>query len=81
MAQQLRPLLIATPHFRHGYSLGVRYIYRGNIQLADTINEEDCVGIVMNLIELALETGSLNEKLVRQDVGLLVGWVLSASGR
>jgi hypothetical protein len=81
MAQRLHPVLIATPHFRQGNSLGVRYIYRGDIHLADQINEEQAVGIILNLVELALETGSLNEKLVRRDVGLLIGWIVSASGR
>ena len=79
MAQPLHPVLIGTQHFKHGYSLGIRHIYRGDIQLPSQLNEEDAVGIVLNLVELALETGKLNERLVRQDVGILVGWILQTS--
>jgi hypothetical protein len=76
MAQTLQPVLIATPHFRHGYSLGLRRCYRGSVQLPPRVDENTLVSIVRNLCELSAD-GELTEQRLKTDVGIILGWIIS----
>jgi len=67
----------ATYHnasFQAGYVLGKKGIFRGNLCVEQS--EEGIVEIIQNLIDFALE-GNLTEDLLRQDVDIVVGFVLS----
>jgi hypothetical protein len=55
-------------------SWGRQGIFRGNLCVEQS--EEGIVEIIQNLIDFALE-GHLTEELLRQDVGIVVGFVLS----
>ncbi len=63
-----------TQAFRRGMSWGRMGIFRGNLCVEQS--EEGIVEIIQNLIDFALE-GNLAEELLRQDVGIVVGFVLS----
>jgi hypothetical protein len=55
-------------------SWGRKGILRGNLCVEQS--EEGIVEIIQNLIDFALE-GHLTEELLRQDVGIVVGFVLN----
>jgi hypothetical protein len=74
MAEKLTSVLIGTPSFRHGYSLGIRHVYRGNLRLPNQATEEAICDVVRTLCELAAD-GELTDGLLRQDCGILVGWL------
>lgn len=63
-----------TQAFRRGMSWGGKGIFRGNLCVEQS--EEGIVEIIKNLIDFALE-GHLTEELLRQDAGIVVGFVLS----
>jgi hypothetical protein len=63
-----------TQAFRRGMSWGRKGIFRGNLCVEQS--EEGIVEIIQNLIDFALE-GNLTEELIRQDVGIVVGFVLN----
>jgi hypothetical protein len=63
--------LVMTQAFQRGLSWGVRGIFRGNLCVDHS--EEGIVEIIQNLIDFALE-GNLTEELLRQDVGIVVGY-------
>ncbi|HJT58856.1 MAG TPA: hypothetical protein VJ761_20270 [Ktedonobacteraceae bacterium] len=65
---------VTTQGFRRGMSWGRKGIFRGNLCVEPS--EEGIVEIIQNLIDFALE-GCLTEEQVRQDVGIVVGFVLS----
>jgi hypothetical protein len=65
---------VTTQAFRRGMSWGRKGIFRGNLCVEQS--EEGIVEIIQNLIDFALE-GHLTEELLRQDVGIVVGFVLS----
>ena len=65
---------VTTQAFRRGMSWGRQGIFRGNLCVEQS--EEGIVEIIQNLIDFALE-GHLTEGLLRQDVGIVVGFVLS----
>jgi hypothetical protein len=54
-------------------SWGRQGIFRGNLCVEQS--EEGIVEIIQNLIDFALE-GNLTEELLRQDAGIVVGFVL-----
>jgi len=60
--------------FRRGMSWGRQGIFRGNLCVEQS--EDGIVEIIQNLIDFALE-GNLTEELLRQDTGIVVGFVLS----
>ena len=55
-------------------SWGRQGIFRGNLCVEQS--EEGIVEIIQNLIDFALE-GNLTEELLRQDAGIVVGFVLN----
>jgi len=55
-------------------SWGRQGIFRGNLYVEQS--EEGIVEIIQNLIDFALE-GHLTKELLRQDTGIVVGFVLS----
>ena len=59
--------------FRRGMSWGRQGTFRGNLCVEQS--EEGIVEIIQNPIDFALE-GNLTEELLRQDVGIVVGFVL-----
>jgi hypothetical protein len=63
-----------TQAFKRGMSWGRKGIFRGNLCVEQS--EEGIVEIIQNLIDFALE-GNLTEELLRQDVGIVVGFVLN----
>jgi hypothetical protein len=63
-----------TQAFRRDMSRGRKGIFRGNLRIEQS--EEGIVEIIQNLNDFALE-GNLTEELIRQDVGIVVGFVLS----
>ena len=65
-----------TPAFECGLTLGKRGIFRGTLTIEPS--EEGVVEIIQNLIEFAQEGHLTNEQL-RQDVGIVVGFVLAHS--
>jgi hypothetical protein len=65
---------VTTQPFKRGMSRGIKWIFRGNLCVEQS--EEGIVEIIQNLIDFALE-GNLTEELLRQDVGIVVGFVLS----
>ena len=65
---------VTTQAFRRGMAWGQKGIFRGNLCVAQS--EEDMVEIIQNLIDFALE-GHLTEELLRQDIGIVVGFVLN----
>ena len=60
------------PAFQRGMSWGERGIFRG--MLCVEHSEEGIVEIIQNLIDFALE-GHLTEEQLRQDVGIVVGFI------
>ena len=68
------PTQVTTQAFRRGMCWGIKGIFRGNLYVEQS--EEDIVEIIQNLIDLVLE-GHLTEELLRQDVGIVVGFVLN----
>jgi len=64
---------MATQVFRLGMSWGRKGIFRGKLCVGQS--EEGIVEIFQNLIGFALE-GNLTEELLRQDAGIVVGFVL-----
>ncbi len=67
---------VTTQAFRRGMSWGSKGIFRGNLCVEQS--EEGIVEIIQNLIDFALE-GNLTEELLRQDAGIVVGFVLDHS--
>ena len=65
---------VTTQAFRRGMSWGRKGIFRGNLCVVQS--EEGIVEIIQNLIDFALE-GNLTEELLRQDAGIVVGFVLN----
>lgn len=65
---------VTTQAFKRGMDWGQKGIFRGNLCVAQS--EEGIVEIVQNLIDFALE-GHLTDELLRQDVGIVVGFVLN----
>jgi hypothetical protein len=63
-----------TQAFSRSMSWGRKGIFRGNLCVKQS--EEGIVEIIQNLIDFALE-GHLTEELLRQDAGIIVGFVLS----
>ncbi len=61
---------------KHGYAMGLRGQYRGHYTLPQPASEDAIVEVVRNLCECAAE-GTLTERLLRQDVCLIVGYLLS----
>jgi len=62
-----------TQAFRRGMYWGRKAIFRGNLWVEQS--EEGIAEIIQNLIDFALE-GNLTEELLRQDVGIVVGFVI-----
>jgi hypothetical protein len=54
-------------------SWGRKDIFRSNLCIEQS--EEGIIEIIQNLIDFALE-GNLTEELLRQDAGIIVGFVL-----
>lgn len=65
---------LTTAAFQRGLTMGKAGIFRGRLPVEPS--EEGIVEIIQNLIDFALE-GHLTEELLRQDVGIVVGFVLS----
>lgn len=65
---------VTTQPFKRGMSWGRKCIFRGNLCVEQS--EDGIVEIIQNLVDFALE-GHLTEELLRQDVGIVVGFVLS----
>lgn len=63
-----------TQAFRRGMSWEQKGSFRGNLCVAQS--EEGIVEIIQNLIDFALE-GHVTKDLLHQDVGIVVGFVLS----
>ena len=63
-----------TAAFQAGLTMGKQGVFRGSVQVAPS--EEGIVEIIQNLIEFALE-GHLTEEQLRQDTGIVVGFVLT----
>lgn len=76
MAKQVTRKPQITQAFRRGVSWGKKGIFRGKLCVEQS--EEGIVDIIQNLIDFALE-GNLTEELLRQDAGIIVGFVLSYS--
>ena len=64
-------LQTATRAFQRGLSMGIQGIFRGELVVDPC--EEGMIEIVQNLIELA-EEGNLDKEILRQDVGIIVGF-------
>jgi hypothetical protein len=62
-----------TASCQRGLTMGKAGIFRGKLPVEPS--EEVIVEIIQNLIDFALE-GNLTEELLRQDVGIVVGFVL-----
>ena len=65
---------VTTQAFKRGMNLGQKGIFRGSLYVAQS--EEGMIEIIQNLIDFALE-GRLTEELLRQDIGIVVGFVLN----
>ena len=65
---------VTTQAFKRGMTWGRKGIFRGNLCVEQS--EEGIVEIIQNLIDFALE-GNLTEELLRQDIGIVVGFVLN----
>lgn len=63
-----------TEAFQRGIEWGKRGIFRGNLCVDPS--EEGIVEIIRNLVEFAIE-GYLTEEQLRQDAGIIVGFVLT----
>jgi hypothetical protein len=68
---------VTTQAIRRGISWGREGIFRGKLCVEQS--GEGIVEIIQNLIDFALD-GNLTEELLRQDVGIVVGFVLSHPG-
>ena len=66
--------LVMTEAFQRGLSWGMQGIFRGKLYVEQS--EEGVVEIIQNLVDFALE-GHLTEEQLRQDVGIVVGFVLA----
>lgn len=65
---------MTTQAFKRGVAWGRKGIFRDNLCVEQS--EEGIIEIIQNLINFALE-GNLTEELLRQDVGIVVRFVLS----
>lgn len=65
-----------TQAFQRGMDMGRRGIFRGKLEVLPS--EEGIVEIIQNLIDFAIE-GHLTEEQLRQDVGIVVGFVVQNS--
>ena len=63
-----------TDAFKRGMSMGKQGIFRGRLPVEPS--EEGIVEIIQNLVDFAIE-GNLTEEQLRQDTGIVVGFVLS----
>jgi hypothetical protein len=63
--------------FAEGMELGKQGVFRGDLGILP--GEDGVIEIIRNLTEVAIE-GELTEKLLYQDVGIVVGYVLSHPG-
>jgi hypothetical protein len=66
----------STLAFEVGYKQGMIGQYKGDWRLPDHVDEETVVELIRNLCEISAE-GWLSETLLRQDAGILVGWLAS----
>ena len=66
--------LVMTEAFQRGLTWGMHGIFRGKLCIEQS--EEGVVEIIQNLVDFALE-GHLTEEQLRQDVGIVVGFVLA----
>jgi hypothetical protein len=79
MAQPLHKVTLISMHsssFRSGYANGLKREYRHDISLPDHIDEDEAVAIITNLLCILAERW-LTDEIVRKDVGILIGWVVS----
>ena len=60
--------------FQEGVNLGKQSIFRGDLKMLP--GEEGVVEVIRNLTEVAAD-GELTEKLLYQDVGIVIGYVLA----
>jgi len=60
--------------FARGLAMGKQGIFRGRLMVEPS--EEGIVEIIQNLVDFAIE-GNLTEEQLRQDTGIVVGFVLS----
>ena len=65
---------VMTQAFKRSMSWGENGIFRGDLCVEQS--EEGIVEVIQNLIDIALE-GNLTEELLRQDAGIVVGFVLN----
>ena len=65
---------LTTEAFQRGLTMGKQGIFRGRLQIEPS--EEGIVEIIQNLVDFALE-GYLTDEQLRQDTGIVVGFVLS----
>jgi len=63
-----------SPAFQRGLTMGKQGIFRGRLMVEPS--EEGIVEIIQNLVDFAIE-GNLTEEQLRQDTGIVVGFVLS----
>ena len=65
--------------FRQGFAAGLTGQYApdepSRFDIADPVTEDDIVGVIQNLCEIAQE-GWLSDRLLRHDAGLIAGWLL-----
>ena len=71
MQQAVKP---TTEAFKRGLTMGKQGIFRGSLPVEQS--EEGIVAIIQNLVDFALE-GHLTEEQLRQDTGIVVGFVLA----
>ena len=63
-----------TAAFQRGLTMGKQGIFRGRLPVEPS--EEGIVEIIQNLVDFAVE-GNLTDEQLRQDTGIVVGFVLS----
>ncbi len=76
MAVQSKTFALTTDAGKRGFAMGLRGQYRGHYTLPQPASEDAIVEVIRNLVELAAE-GTLTERLLRQDVCLIVGYLLA----
>ncbi len=70
--------------FLQGYKAGLTGQYapgeHSRFEIAHPITEDDIVGIIQNLTEIALERW-LHDDLLHHDAGLIMGWVVRSASQ